>query len=312
VHFADLLLEGVARTSPLVLGIDPSFALFPPELLPEEPTPTPEAAARALDAFCEKVIEAAAGLVPAVKLQSAYFEQAGTAGMGALARAIGTAREAGMLVILDAKRGDIGATSEAYARAFLDGGIALPGGGFVPSDLAADALTVNPFLGDDAVAPFLTAVKRTGKGLFFLVKTSNPGSKMIMDVEGGGGEGGEGGTVSERLADFVEEQNAGCLGESGYGLAGAVVGATFPAEAARLRARMPRTILLVPGVGTQGGTPETVKACFAADGRGAVVPISRALTYPEPAEIAAHGFVGAVRQRVARYARELRSAGARS
>lgn len=300
MHFADRLLEGVARTSPLVLGIDPSFALLPPELLPAEPTPA--AAAGALDAFCRAVIEAAAGLVPAVKLQSACFEQAGTAGMEALARAMGTAREAGMLVILDAKRGDIGATSEAYARAFLDGGIELPGGGFVPSDLAADALTVNPFLGDDAVAPFFAAAKRTGKGLFVLVKTSNPGSRMIMDGRG------EGGTVSERLADFVEGWNAGCLGESGYGLAGAVVGATFPEEAALLRLRMPRTVFLVPGVGTQGGTPETVKACFAVGGRGAVVPISRALTYPEPAEVAAHGFVGAVRARVARYARELRDA----
>jgi orotidine-5'-phosphate decarboxylase len=155
-------------------------------------------------------------------------------------------------------------------------------------------LTLNPYLGDDAMAPFLAAAKRTGKGLFVLVKTSNPGSRLVMDS--GGGEG----TVSERLADFVEAQGVDCRGTSGYSLFGAVVGGTFPEEVLRLRHRMPHTILLVPGVGTQGAAPASVRAAFDGRGRGAIVPMSRALTYPAPAEMAGAGFRGAVRARIER------------
>jgi len=135
--------------------------------------------------------------------------------------------------------------------------------------------------------------------VFVLVKTSNPGSRMVMDV------GGEGGTVSERLADFVEAQGADCRGAAGYSLFGAVVGGTFPEEVARLRRRMPHTIFLIPGVGAQGADPAAVRAGFDARGSGAIVPISRALTYPSPAEIAMHGFQGAVRERIERFASEL-------
>src|SRR6185295_328228 len=188
--------------------------------------------------------------------------------------------------------GDIGSTATAYARAYLG-----------DTDLSADAVTVNPFLGADSLAPFLAASKVSGKGVFVLVKTSNPGSRDLMDLEILGG------TVSARLAKQVEEGTAKTLGESGFGLVGAVVGSTYPSQAAALRQLMPHAPILVPGLGAQGGSLDAVRAVADAKGGGVLVPVSRGLTYPSAEDItAAGGYVAAVRANAERYASELNGA----
>nr|VFK41100.1 MAG: orotidine-5'-phosphate decarboxylase [Candidatus Kentron sp. SD]VFK41955.1 MAG: orotidine-5'-phosphate decarboxylase [Candidatus Kentron sp. SD]VFK78885.1 MAG: orotidine-5'-phosphate decarboxylase [Candidatus Kentron sp. SD] len=273
MNFADRLLTKTAETSPIVVGIDPNFSLMPKIFLPSSSDPGD--ARDALFDFSRAVIDSVHGLVATVKLQSAYYEQCGSLGIAALARSMAYAREKGLLVILDVKRGDIGATSNAYASAYLAGHTKLPGGLRLTSDLEADAITVNPFLGEDTLQSFVDLAMEHEKGIFILVKTSNPGSGMLQDKVI------DGASLSERLAEMVHRLGLkGGIGTMGYSSVGAVVGATYPAEAARLRAKMPRAIHLVPGIGAQGGDIETTKANFDANGRGAIIPISRAITYP--------------------------------
>lgn len=291
MHFADEVLARARTTSPLVLGLDPDFDRMPPELRPAEGADGEEIARR-LVAFVEQVLEAAAPFCAAAKPQSAFFEQHGSAGVAALARCLAKIRAAGLPVLLDVKRGDIGSTAAAYARAYLG-----------DTDLSADAITVNPFLGGDSLAPFFDAAGASGKGVFVLVKTSNPGSRDLMDLEIAEG------TVSARLARQVEEATAKTIGRSNYGLVGAVVGSTYPAQAAALRQLMPHAPILLPGLGAQGGSLDAVRAVAGADGGGVLVPVSRGLTYPSAEEIAAAGgYVAAVRAKAERYASELNGA----
>jgi orotidine-5'-phosphate decarboxylase len=288
VHFADLVLARARQTSPLVLGLDPDFSLMPPDLRPAEGAGGNDIARRLIE-FTEQVLEAAAPFCCAAKPQSAFFEQHGSAGVSALAECLAKIRAAGLPILLDVKRGDIGSTATAYARAYLG-----------ETDLSADAITVNPLLGGDSLAPFFAASKSTGKGVFVLVKTSNPGSRDLMDLEVVGGN------VSARLARQVEEATEKTIGESGYGLIGAVVGSTYPAQAAALRQLMPHAPILVPGLGAQGGSLDAVRAVADAKGGGVLVPVSRGLTYPMPEEMAAAGgYVAAVRASAERYAGEL-------
>ena len=270
--FSDRLTRGIKEKSPIIVGIDPNFRLMPKFLWPS--SGEAEEIKRALVQFSQLVVDAVSDHVPAVKFQSAYFEQFGSKGMEALAQCIKYAKSKGLIVILDAKRGDIYTTSEAYAQAYLSGGVDLGFGGIIQSDFEVDCMTINPFLGIDSVQPFIEVVNSHKKGVFVVVKSSNPGSGLIQDVDMGGQ------SVAEKLATLVNEWGQLSIGESNYSCVGAVVGATYPREAENLRKLMPNSILLVPGSGAQGGSMASSLACFNSDGLGAVVAISRSVTYP--------------------------------
>ncbi|CBN58483.1 MULTISPECIES: orotidine-5'-phosphate decarboxylase [Kamptonema] len=271
MQFSDRLVEKITQTSNIVVGIDPNFDLMPKAILPA--SGDSQAVTNALVNFAKLAIDTAYNLIPAVKFQSAYFEQFGSAGIKALAQSIEYARNQKLLVIMDAKRGDIGSTSLAYAQAYLEGKTKLTNGLTIESDLEVDCITINPFLGDDSLEPFVETAIKCNKGLFILVKTSNPGSQMIQDRVVNGK------TISYYLAELVNQLGKDSIGKSGYSSIGAVVGATFPEQAKQLREIMPNAIFLVPGVGSQGGKIENTFINFNHDGQGAIVPISRGITY---------------------------------
>jgi orotidine-5'-phosphate decarboxylase len=234
-------------------------------LLEERDATSPAAKADAFRRFCQGVIDVVAPLVPAVKPQAAFFEQYGPAGMQALAEVMRYARQAGLLVILDGKRNDIGTTAEAYAEAYLS-----------PPDQSAwgsDALTVSPYLGDDSLEPFVATARAAGTGIFVLVKTSNPGGGALQDLECGGRR------LYRHVGDLVERLAAETAGAAGYGVVGAVVGATYPEQLAELRAAMPHAWFLIPGFGSQGGTAADVAAGFHPQGLGAIVNNSRGIIF---------------------------------
>ena len=224
--------------------------------------------AAAVAAHCRAAIEAAGGSCVAVKLQLACFERLGGPGWEALEETAAAARERGLLVIADGKRGDVPVTARAYAG----GLVGETEGPFGPvGGLGADAFTANPLLGRDALEPLLTAAREAGAGCFVLVRTSNPGAEEIQDAPG------EGGPLHERLARMVAELGEEDVGESGLSSVGAVVGATRPDLVARLRELMPRAILLLPGVGAQGGKPEDLAPAFAPHPAAALVTASRSI-----------------------------------
>jgi orotidine-5'-phosphate decarboxylase len=220
-------------------------------------------------AHCALVIEAAGEHCVAVKLQVACFERLGAPGWSALQEVAARARDHGLLVIADAKRGDIDVTATAYAQAFF-GQTPTPYG---PVDgLGADALTVNPLLGADSLAPLVASARERGGGLFVLVRTSNPGAADVQELALAGG-----GTVSDRLAAIVAELGSGGVGEDGLADVGAVVGATAPQSIGALRELMPSAIFLLPGVGAQGGSVEALAAAFAPGPAGGLIAVSRGI-----------------------------------
>jgi len=264
-HFADRLVDAVRRTgTPVLVGLDPRYELIPRGLQTGDAN-GPREKAQAFVAFCRGVIDVVADLVPAVKPQAAFFEQLGPAGMAALAEVINYARAKNLLVIVDGKRNDIGSTATAYADGYL--------GDATNSAWGADALTVSPYLGDDSLTPFIDTAGRRGGGIFVLVKTSNPGGKTFQDLVA------DGRPVYRHVAEHVERYAADTAGRYGYGLVGAVVGATYPDQAVELRAGMPHTWFLVPGFGRQGGTARDVAGAFAKDGLGAIVNNSRGIIF---------------------------------
>jgi orotidine-5'-phosphate decarboxylase len=273
-NFADRLIDAIeAKGTPCVVGLDPRVEEMPAFVADgARDSSDPDAIRRAICSFHEAVLDAVAPLVPAVKLQIAFYEQYGLPGLQAFAETIAMARRAGLIVIADAKRNDIGSTAEAYANAFLGGSTAL--GRRIPA-FDVDCLTVSPFLGRDSIEPFVRRCTEGGRGIFVLVKTSNPGSVDIQARPAGDG------TVSDYLAAMVDDLGSDLVGRSGYSAVGAVVGATFPEEARKLRGIMPRAIVLVPGYGAQGGTAEDALASFNPDGLGAIVNASRSITYGE-------------------------------
>ena len=234
-------------------------------------------AAQAVEAHCALVMDATGEHCAGVKLQVACFERLGAAGWQALSRVAAGARDRGLLVIADAKRGDIPVTAAAYAQAFL-GETPTPFGP-VPG-LGADALTVNPLLGEDSLAPLVQAARQRGGGLFVLVRTSNPGADDVQELRLADGR-----SVSERLAAFVSELGSGAIGESGLADVGAVVGATAPRRIAMLRDLMPHASFLIPGVGAQGGAIEDLAPAFAPGPAGGLIAVSRGI-------VAAHERVG--------------------
>ena len=260
-HFADRLTDAIKqKQTPLVVGIDPRANQLPVDLL-DDNTGMAERFAK----FGMAVVDAVADLVPAVKPQAAFFEQLGPAGCVALASVVDYAADKGLIVIMDAKRGDIGSTAQAYAAAYL--------GPKPESAWGCDCLTVNPYMGDDTLTPFVDAANRSGSGLFVLAKTSNPGSDWIQAVT----ENDQ--PVYHLVADEIQRLSANNLGRSGYGNIGAVVGATYPDQLSELRERMPNTLFLIPGFGAQGGTASDVAGGLDEDGLGGLINSSRAVIF---------------------------------
>jgi orotidine-5'-phosphate decarboxylase len=270
-HFADRLIARVEATrSHLVVGLDPDLRELPPELL--DSAIDLAGAAAAVEAFATAVVDGVADLVPAVKPQSAFFEALGSAGVAALERVETHARAAGLLVIEDAKRGDIGNTMAAYAAAAL-GRVRIGGDRELPVH-DADAVTVSPYLGPESLQPMVDVARHFGKGLFVLVRTSNPSSGELQDAPVGAPDGPP---LHERVAAMVEELGREGVGEQGYADVGAVTALTYPEQAPTLRALMPRAYLLVPGLGAQGGRPEDFASFLDDDGLGAVASASRSI-----------------------------------
>jgi orotidine-5'-phosphate decarboxylase len=285
--FGERLARHVAeRESQIVLGLDPDpGGLWPGmerhgQALPDDATAAARAAA-AVCAHCEALIDAAGPACVAVKPQLARFEQLGAAGREALGAVCEHARAAGLLVIADAKRGDIDVTAAAYARS-LYGGIDTPFGAI--AGLGVDMATVNPLMGSDALAPFVAAARESGAAVLVLVRTSNPGAADVEDLRladaptGTGTPMGEGGEyVWERIAMLVERLGREAVGESGFSDVGAVVGATVPEHMARARELMPGAVFLLPGVGAQGGRVEDLAPAFAPGRAGGLVSASRSI-----------------------------------
>jgi orotidine-5'-phosphate decarboxylase len=259
MNFADRLLAAIdEKGTPALVGIDPRYESLPRALRPDD-SPSRLEAARALAEFGSRIIDVVAPLVPAVKPNLAFYEAFGFEGCRAFEETVAHAKRKGLIVIADAKRGDIGPTAEAYARAVFD-------------VVDADAVTLNPYLGLDSLAPFFARVP-DGKGCFLLVKTSNPSSKDLQDLPLGAGK------VYDAVAALVRSWAEPHVGARGWSAVGAVVGATFPEQAAALRAAMPRTPFLLPGYGAQGGKADALRRAFAADGRGAIVNSSRGIIF---------------------------------
>ncbi|MBQ8801243.1 MAG: orotidine-5'-phosphate decarboxylase [Clostridium sp.] len=225
-------------------------------------------AAEAIWQFNVGLIDALCDIVPAVKPQAAYYENLGWQGMEMLERTIAYAKEKGLFVIADIKRGDIGSTATAYAEGWLSGA-PIEGQSFKSFD--ADCVTLNGYMGSDSIKPFLAAAKEEDKCAFVLVKTSNPGSGELQDQMIGDK------TVYQVMGELNESIAAGTEGKYGYTMAGAVTGATYPAQIEALRASLNKTFFLVPGYGAQGGTAEDVKYAFDKFGHGAIVNSSRGI-----------------------------------
>jgi orotidine-5'-phosphate decarboxylase len=258
-NFADRLRAAIDdKNSRVCVGLDPRVASLPASLRSQYAVP-----AEAVVEFCSRIIGAVAEYAPVVKLQSAYFEVLGRLAFSSLWAVVAEAKRQGLLVIVDAKRADIGPTAEAYAEAFFGG------------EITADALTVNPYLGSDGIMPFVDRARDGGQGVFVLVKTSNPSSGEVQDLRLEGGYH----TVFEHVGEEVRLMGAPLVGECGYSAVGAVVGATYPEQLAHLRKEMPQVPFLVPGYGAQGGGAAQVAAAFDDEGHGAIVNASRSLIF---------------------------------
>jgi orotidine-5'-phosphate decarboxylase len=272
IHFADRLCAAVkTRGTALCVGLDPRWESLPEEIRSRHRGGTLAAAADAFEEFSSRVLDVVAPLVPVVKPQMAFFEMCGPAGFFALQRVLRKARDKGLLIVLDGKRNDIASTAAAYADAALSGVLV---GGRQQRVWDADALTVSPYLGRDAVEPFLESARRDGRGVFVLVRTSNPGAGQFQDLVCAGRP------IYQHVAEAVRGWAGENLGACGFGDVGAVVGATYPAEMATLRSMLPEVLFLVPGFGAQGGTAADIAAAFRADGMGAIVNSSRGILFP--------------------------------
>lgn len=273
--FADRLIQQVrALGHPLCVGLDPHLPLLPPLFRRGSMASGSQQTADAVADFCFALLDRVAGRVACVKPQSAFFEALGWRGIEVLDRVLRAARERGLLVILDAKRGDIGSTAASYAAAYLA----------EDAPLRADALTVSPYLGGETLEPLLAVAEKSGAGLFVLVKTSNPGSGDLQDREA------DGQPIHAHVAAGLAKVAARLAGPAtGWSGVGAVVAATFSKQARQARERMPSNLFLVPGFGAQGAGPGDAVAAFTPgpDGalEGGVVSSSRGILFPESADV---------------------------
>lgn len=253
----DRLIKAInLKKNPTALGLDTQIGHLPEGFARED-----ETAAQAIVRYNVRLLDLLSDIVPCVKVQAAYYEMLGVAGMQAFADTLRAARERGYVTIADAKRNDIGATAEAYANAYLEPG----------ADFEADFLTVNAYLGIDGIEPFLEKARTHGKGIFMLVKTSNPSGGQVQDLHC------QERSIYEIMGDYAEQWGESLRGEYGYSAVGAVVGATYPEQGSALRRRLAHTFFLVPGYGAQGASGKDLRGCFDKDGNGAVVNASRSL-----------------------------------
>lgn len=263
-HFGDRLAAAVRRKrSAVCVGLDPRWSSLPESIRAGIDIQDRAAVASATECYCRCVIDAVVDVAAIIKPQAAFYEQLGPEGMQALHSVIAYANQQGLDVLLDGKRGDIGSTAEGYADAYLGRS----------SPWSCDALTVNPYLGDDTLEPFVKTANDRGAGIFVLVKTSNPGSGFLQDLNW------QGQTLYYRVSQVVQQHALQSRGSSGYGNVGAVVGATYPEQLAEMRSAMPNAWLLIPGYGAQGGTADDVSVGFDEAGLGAIVNSSRGIIF---------------------------------
>ncbi|TCO60394.1 orotidine-5'-phosphate decarboxylase [Caldanaerobacter subterraneus] len=263
--FVDRLIESVkVKKTHVVVGLDPRIEMIP-DFIKEEAFRRKgngvEGIAEAMYLFNKGIIDAVYDLIPAVKIQVAFYEAYGIEGFKAFFRTAEYAKSLGLIVIADVKRGDIQDVAKMYSKAYLQNPL-------------FDAITVNPYMGEDSMVPYLEDVEKFGKGIFVLVKTSNRSSKDVQDIETK-----KGSYVYQEVAKMISRLSKMTVGKYGYSSIGAVVGATYPFEAKILREEMPRCYFLVPGYGAQGATAEDVVNCFDEEGYGAIINSSRGVIY---------------------------------
>ena len=273
IEFIDRLHRAVReRGTPLCVGFDPHIDLLPPPLVAKHMAQSSDpwsGLAAAVEIYLLKILDRIAPLVPVIKPQWAFFEQLGPPGLAALQRIVTEARTRNLIVIADTKRGDIGSTAEAYANAFFESASSEPSQ--IPPPIPSDAVTLNPYLGVDAIDPFLR--KAPHQGVFVLVKTSNPSGADIQNLLVGTE------TVARKIAKQVHVWGLSRIGECGWSSVGAVVGANHPDEAQVLREIMPQTPFLIPGFGAQGAGASDAVAALEADGSGGVINSSRDIVF---------------------------------
>lgn len=264
----DTLIEKIAKlNNPTAVGLDTSFEYLPEEV--KKLCNTPKDAAKAITDFNLTLIDRLRTLVPAVKVQVAYYEMYGAFGLNAFEETLKAARGSGLVTIADCKRNDIGATAACYSAAYL-GKVKINDKEFTPFE--ADFLTVNGYLGSDGLAPFIADCEKYDKGIFVLVKTSNPSSGQLQDklMQNGG-------TLYENMAELITDCGKSTVGKYGYSDVGAVIGATHPAQAEKVRKNYPNLFFLIPGYGAQGGSADNLTVCFDERGLGGIVNNSRGI-----------------------------------
>ncbi len=273
-HFADRLLKAIdERKTPLIVGLDPVYENLPASILPDGTTGLVVSQAErlaAVEEFSSQILRIAAPHVPAVKINIAYFEVYGSAGVQVYQKLVQKAADIGLLVIGDVKRADIGHTAAQYAKGnladnhFPDIGVAR----------GPDSVTINPYFGIDGVAPFLEVAAQQGKGLFILLRTSNASAGQIQEITAADGR-----PMFMHVAELIEKWGEELIGESGFSSVGAVVGATSGQAIAQIRRAMPHTIFLIPGLGAQGGSLSDCLPAFNGRGHGAVISASRSIIF---------------------------------
>ncbi len=301
-NFADQMVAKTREVGPLVVGFDPHFSLLPPFLLEKwlGRERTLENLALCVRDFNGTLLEALSGVVGFIKLQMAFYEALGIAGMMVLKETIDEAKRRGFLVILDGKRNDIASSAEAYACGYLSG-ISMSKEWYFPSFWDVDALTVNPYFGRDGLLPFAEEAQKKGKGIFILARTSNPSASFIQDE-------GEKEKVFVKVVHLAWELGEGFLGTQGWGSVGVVVGATYPEDVRLLRTMFPRLPFLLPGIGTQQGSLKAVTFGLGEGGLGVLVNVSRDIlfAYRETEDREGYAFAEKAKEKALFYREQLK------
>jgi len=270
-NIIDVLIEKIKETgNPTVMGLDPRYEMLP-KCVTEKYPQTLEGVTQAIIEYNKALIDATHDIIPAVKPQIAFYEMFGIPGMQAFKETCEYAKQKGMIVIADIKRGDIGSTAQGYSNAYL-GKTKI--GDIEQSIFDVDFVTINPYMGTDCVKPFVDDCKKYNKGLFILVKTSNPSSGELQDLKFENGK-----EVYTEVAELVEKWGQDLIGENGYSSIAAVVGATYPEQLKQIRETAPHTYFLIPGYGAQGGTAADIAYGFEKNGLGGIVNASRSLMF---------------------------------